>query len=164
MEQKLFTLPGKPSSLQLVMRFVLVDLLFSVKYVVSSLSNLCFCSSSPAAFEWFTFNSSLATHLHVMVISGISWNLELGGIKHILSNFLRKKKKLTGIDGSCHWLSGRVVITFPSSCLIENISSWSVCCISDVSPKTFYYIVHCFDVISICKELQCHRCKANMIA
>jgi hypothetical protein len=68
--------------------------------------------------------------------------------KHILSNFLRKKKKLTGIDGSCHWLSGRVVITFPSSCLIENISSWSACCNSDVSPKTFHYIVHCFDVIS----------------
>ena len=106
----------------------------------------------------------LATHLHVMVISDISWNLEPAGIKHILSNILLNKKKLTGIDGSCHWLSGQVVIIFPSSCLMENISSWSVCCMSDVSPKTFHCIVHCFDVISIFKELRCHRCKANMNA
>ena len=49
---------------------------------VSSLSQ-CFSSSDPATFEEFKFNSNLTTPLHVMVISGISGNLD-----KYLSNFI----------------------------------------------------------------------------
>lgn len=49
-------------------------------------NNLCFSSSSPAAFEWFEFNSSFATHLHVMAISDILGDLEPAGILHLLLN------------------------------------------------------------------------------